>query len=68
MKCGIEKYMVTMNFLIDTKITSNQNKNYAVTQKNITQFLFQFRPIGDYGVAVVHKSRLNFEQTTRYES
>ncbi|XP_022318889.2 uncharacterized protein LOC111121754 [Crassostrea virginica] len=24
-----------------------------------------FRPIGDYGVAVVHKSRLNFEQTTR---
>ena len=32
----VKKYMVTMNFLIDTKITSNQNKNYAVTQKNIT--------------------------------
>uniref|UniRef100_K1Q8Z5 Uncharacterized protein n=1 Tax=Magallana gigas TaxID=29159 RepID=K1Q8Z5_MAGGI len=24
-----------------------------------------FRPIGDYGVAVVHKSRLTFEQTTK---
>jgi len=23
--------------------------------------IFQFRPIGDYGVAVVHKSKLNYD-------
>ena len=27
--------------------------------------LFQFRPIGDYGVAVCHKSRLNYDQETK---
>jgi len=29
--------------------------------------IFQFRPIGDYGVAVVHKSKLSKEEDRKYE-